>query len=72
MQFGFVTVIPKYLNFVTFAKDLLATLIMILFYILVTRHKHILSFLHVYFYTNLHLPLIQFLYFYLWIDVLNQ
>jgi hypothetical protein len=43
MQFWFV---PRYLNFVTFSKNL--SIIMILSCILVTRHEHIFILLRVY------------------------
>jgi hypothetical protein len=36
MQFGFVTVVPKYLNFDTFFKGLLAIIIIIIIIIIIT------------------------------------
>jgi hypothetical protein len=46
MKFLFVTVVPMYLNFATFSKDLFSIGGLC---ILVARHNHMLSSLHVYF-----------------------
>jgi hypothetical protein len=49
MQFLFVTVVPKYLNFAAFSKDLLANLyIVVLSCNLVMKHDHTLCFLCAY------------------------
>jgi hypothetical protein len=45
--------LPKYLNSATLSKDLFDILVVICPFILVMRHQHILSFLCVYFWTNL-------------------
>jgi hypothetical protein len=54
MQFLFVTVVTKYLNFATFLKHLLAMFIlgMVLSYNLAITCEHVPSFLFLYFWTN--------------------
>jgi hypothetical protein len=49
MQFWYVTVIPKYLNFATFSYDLLAISMFWFVRILFTRRQRMLSFVSIYF-----------------------
>jgi hypothetical protein len=44
MKFSFVAVTPKLLKSATFSKELLEAFVMVLSYIQVTNHQHLLSF----------------------------